>query len=122
MGFRYVGFAWALVAMALVYPVFASWTTYADSGLDEKSMAAAVAQTFVLVAAGLYAAVSARSASLTFFLAVVFDFTLWVLASFAVGGGSSPTRAAAIVLAGIAVWSALEIMNRSAKNRTTYLS
>lgn len=122
MDFKFVTFAWALVAMALVYPVFASWTTYADAGLDEKSMAAAVAQTVVLVAAGLYAAVSARSASLTFFLAVVFDFTLWVLASFAVGGGSSPTRAAAIVLAGIAVWSALEIMNRNSKRRTTYLS
>ena len=71
MGFRFVGFAWALVAMALVYPVFASWTTYADAGLDEKSMAAAVAQTVVLVAAGLYAAVSARSASLTFFLSLI---------------------------------------------------
>lgn len=122
MNFKFVTFAWALVAMALVYPVFASWSTYAEAGLEEKSMAAAVAQTAVLVVAGLYAAVSARSASLTFFLAIFCDFTLWVLASFAVGGGSLPTRAAAIVLTGIGIWAALELMNRNAERRTTYLS
>lgn len=122
MKFKFVTFAWVLVAMALVYPVFASWSTYAEAGLESKSMAAAVAQSAVLVLAGLYAAVSARSASLTFFLAITCDFTLWVLASFAVGGGSRPTRAAAIVLAGIGIWAALEMMNRNAERRATYLS
>lgn len=122
MDFKYVPFGWALAAMALVYPAFASWHEYAEAGLSEKSMGAAVAQTAILVVAALYAAVSERSASLTFFLAISFAFALWVLASFAAGAGTLPTYAAAVVLTGIGIWAALEMMNRNAQRRTTYLS
>lgn len=80
----------------------------------------AVTHSVVLVVAGLCAAVSACTASLNFFLAIVFHSALWALASSAVSGDLS-IRAAAIVLAAIGIRTPLEIMNRNAEHGTTYL-
>lgn len=122
MNYGLVRLGWLLAAMALVYPVYASWTMYSRSGLDQSALAAAVGQSVILILTVLYAGFSQRNASITFVLSVTFGLVLWVLGSFAAGGGGGPTQAAAVVFFAVAIWSAVEIMNRLERRRNNYLS